>query len=123
MSLHRIVERWAQEQPDKTALHFQGEDTSYATLAQQMTRVSESLVENLGVAPGDRVAYLGYNRPEMLVLLFALARIGAMLLPLNFRLALAEHHTILEHAEPKALIVDLEFLKIAQPLSVAFRSL
>ena len=52
---------------------------------------SEALAEHLGIAAGDRVAYLGYNRPEMLVLLFALARIGAMLLPLNFRLALAEH--------------------------------
>ena len=50
MSLYRIIERWAQTQPDKTALHFQGEDISYAALAQRMVRISESLAERLGVA-------------------------------------------------------------------------
>jgi fatty-acyl-CoA synthase len=116
MSLHLTIERWAREQPRKTALHFEGDDLSYATLAQQMVGLSEALAHKLGVVAGDRVAYLGYNRPEMLVLLYALSRIGAMLLPLNFRLASIELQEILEHAEPKALIVDHEFLAVAQEL-------
>src|SRR4249920_1744588 len=99
MTLHEVVDRWAQIQPDKTAVHFQGEDISYAELAKRAARTSEALVEQLGIGPGDRVAYLGYNRPEMLELLFALGRIGAMLAPLNFRLALAEHQDILRHAD------------------------
>ncbi len=123
MSLHAVIERWAQTQPDKTALHFQGEDLSYGALAQQIVRASEGLAGHLGIARGDRVVYLGYNRPEMLVLLFALARIGALLLPLNFRLAPAEQQTILEHAEPKALIVDPELLEVAPALRSAFPAL
>jgi fatty-acyl-CoA synthase len=123
MTLYRSIERWAQAQPDAVALHFQGEDISYSTLAQRMVWVSESLAGHLGVAAGDRIAYLGYNRPEMLVLLFALARIGAVLLPLNFRLAPAELQTILEQAEPRAIMVDSEFLKAAQPLRSAFPAL
>jgi acyl-CoA synthetase (AMP-forming)/AMP-acid ligase II len=115
LTLHEILDRWAQRQPGKTALHFHGEDISYAELAHHVVRTSEALSAELGIRRGDRVAYLGYNRPEMLVLLFALARIGAMLLPLNFRLAAAEHQTILENAEPKALIVGPESLKVAQP--------
>ena len=48
-----------------------------------------------GVRPGDRVAWLGLNHPAQLVLLFALARLGAILLPLNFRLAPAEWEAVL----------------------------
>jgi fatty-acyl-CoA synthase len=68
------------------------------------------------VRPGDRVAYLGYNRPQMLVLLFALARIGAMLAPLNFRLAPDEHRTILRHAEASVLVADQAMLGAAAEL-------
>ena len=120
MSLHLVLDRWAQEQPDKTALHFAGDDLSYAALAQHMVGLSEALADKLGVVPGDRVAYLGYNRPEMLILLFALARIGAMLLPLNFRLAAVELRSILDHSDPKALVVDPEFLEVAQELRSTF---
>ena len=80
MTLHRQSSSAGhRSSPDKTAVHFQGEDISYAELAKRVVRTSEALVEQLGIAAGDRVAYLGYNRPEMLELLFALARIGAML--------------------------------------------
>jgi fatty-acyl-CoA synthase len=120
MTLHEVIERWAQLQPDKTAVHFQGEDISYAELAKRVTRTSEALVEQLGIGAGDRVAYLGYNRPEMLELLFALARIGAMFVPLNFRLALAEHQDILRHADAKAIVIDAEFSATVESLRPTF---
>jgi fatty-acyl-CoA synthase len=55
----------------------------------------------MDVERGERVAWLGYNSPEMLVLLFALARRGAILVPLNWRLTAAEHRAILEDCRPK----------------------
>ena len=58
---------------------------------------------------GDRVAWLGYNSPEMLVLLFALARLGAILVPLNWRLTAAEHRTILADCSPRWLFCDSDF--------------
>jgi fatty-acyl-CoA synthase len=123
LTLYDILDQWAQTQPGKTALHFHGEDISYAELAHRVVRASEALSAELGILRGDRVGYLGYNRPEMLVLLFALSRVGAMLLPLNFRLAAAEHQTILEDADPKVLVVGAEFLKAAQPLRSALPQL
>jgi len=123
MTLHEVIERWAQLQADKTAVHFQGEDISYAELAKRVARTSEALVEQLRIGAGDRVAYLGYNRPEMLELLFALARIGAMFVPLNFRLALAEHQDILRHADAKAIFVDAEFNKTVESLRPTLPSL
>jgi fatty-acyl-CoA synthase len=123
MTLYGALERQAQIDPPKPALHFEGEDLTGAALAAQAARVSESLVRELHVQRGDRIAYLGANRPEMLVLLFALARAGAMLLPLNFRLALSELHAILRHAQAAVLVADLDFADAAQALAADFPSL
>ena len=71
---------------------------------------------------GDRVAWLGYNCPEMLVLLFALARLGAILVPLNWRLTAAEHRTILADCTPKWLFCDSEFESHCKSLSVPLGS-
>ena len=95
--LSRIIEGWAAQFPSKTALHFQGSDISYSRLWQSI----EEKTATLDVCKGDRVAWLGYNNPEMLVLLFALARLGAILVPLNWRLTAAEHKAILADCAPK----------------------
>ena len=68
--------------PHKTALHFAGEDISYRQLWQRIEAATAALAEQ-GVKPGDRVAWRGLNDPAQLVVLFALARLGAILLPLN----------------------------------------
>ena len=60
----------------------------------------------------------GYNSPEMLVLLFALARRGAILVPLNWRLTAAEHRTILEDCKPKWIAFDREFESRARGLAI-----
>jgi fatty-acyl-CoA synthase len=64
------------------------------------------------------VAWLGYNCPEMLVLLFALARLGAILVPLNWRLTAAEHRAILEDCKPRWLFCDSDFESHAKSLPV-----
>ena len=70
------------------------------------------------MARGDRVAYLGYNEPRMLVLLFALARAGAILVPLNWRLTAAEHRAILADCAPRYLVAEKEFAAHAGTLGV-----
>ena len=115
MNIARIIEGWAAHFPSKTALHFQGTDISYA---QFWSRI-DAATRNLDVEKGDRVAWLGYNSPEMLVLLFALARLGAILVPLNWRLAAAEHRAILEDCTPKFIFSDDEFKEHAGNLNVA----
>ena len=114
MNLSRIIERWAGHFPSKTALHFEGVDLSYAAFWAAI----EERTRTLDVARGDRVAWLGYNCPEMLVLLFALARRGAILAPLNWRLTAAEHRTILADCRPKWIFSDREFTAHAAALGV-----
>jgi fatty-acyl-CoA synthase len=60
------------------------------------------------VKAGDRVAYLGFNHPLALELLFACARLGGIFVPLNWRLAPPEHREILLDCSPKVLFVGAE---------------
>ena len=64
------------------------------------------LSRELGIGRGDRVACLSFNRAEYIILFFALGRLGAILVPLNFRLAPAEFVYFLEDAAPKAIFFD-----------------
>jgi len=116
MNLSRIIERHAQFAPEQVALHFDGQDIHYPHLWERICRAT-AVLQAQGVAAGDRVAWLGLNDPAMLVLLFALARIGAMLLPLNYRLAGAEHAAILTDARASLLVHDGSHQPQAQALS------
>lgn len=106
MNLSRIIERWAGATPAKCAIHFHGEDISYAALWQRIEAATETLAQRFAVQPGERIAYLGLNHPNFIVLLMALARLGAIAVPLNLRLAPAELAAILEHAGARLLLCD-----------------
>lgn len=75
---------------------------------ERIGKVTRSLAA-LGVAEGERIAFLGYNNPDMLALLFASARVGAILVPLNWRLAAREHQIMLEDCNPQWLFYEPEF--------------
>lgn len=94
MNLSRFIERNAADRPGKRALSFAGESATYAELWQRVLETIQALAQ-LGVRRGDRVAYLGYNHPDQLILLFALAYLGAILVPLNARLAAREQRAVL----------------------------
>ena len=108
MDLSHWIERHAAFTPRKTALRFAGEDLSYEEFAQRIERTA-ALLTGLGIQPEDRVAFLGLNNPLLLVLLFACARLGAVLVPLNWRLAPPEHAWMLADCTPRALIVEPAF--------------
>src|SRR5690606_16001886 len=97
MDLSLWIERHADFQADHPAILFEGETITYAGFDRRIRRLATMLKHELGVGRGDRVAHLGYNSPELLDLLFACARLGAMLVPLNWRLAAPEHLYILEN--------------------------
>ncbi|MGZ5195914.1 MAG: class I adenylate-forming enzyme family protein [Ramlibacter sp.] len=102
--------------PHAVALHFEGRDTSYAELTAACDAVARMLWYGWGVRPGDRVAWLGANHPSLLALLFALARIGAILLPLNTRLAAAELQAQLTECTPVHLVHDDAMADVAREI-------
>ena len=109
MSLARWIERHAAFTPERVALRFEGQSWSYADFSARTLRLAAGLERELGLGRGDRIAWLGFNHPDMLVLLFACARLGAILVPLNWRLAAPELRAIVADAEPKALIAAESF--------------
>src|SRR5205085_8723767 len=85
---------------------------SYRAFHDRIEAAARALKAELGVASGDRVAILSLNRPDYLVLLYACARLGAMLVPLNWRLAAAEQLFILSDASAKVLLLEQAFAGI-----------
>ncbi|MCA1477287.1 class I adenylate-forming enzyme family protein [Bradyrhizobium yuanmingense] len=109
MDLCSLIDRNAAFAPDKTAIAFEGTRLSYAAFAARIEQTATALKQALGVGRGDRVAILSLNRPDYLVLLYACARLGAMLVPLNWRLAVAEQLFILSDAGAKVLVLEQAF--------------
>src|ERR1700722_14115772 len=86
VDLSGLIERNAAFAPNKPAMHFEGKTLSYAAFAQRIEQTARALKSELGVNSGDRVAILSLNRPDYLVLLYACALRGALLVPLNWGL-------------------------------------
>ena len=122
MNLSNWIERQADFVPERCAIRFVGEDSSYAEVAQKVNQLADSLVNRLNIGHGDRVAYLGLNSPEIIILLFACARVGAVLVPLNWRLAEPEHIYMLRQSEPRAFFVKPEFVEHVEGLRAALGS-
>ena len=99
------IEHWARATPDRPALRYEGRELNYRQFNEAIKARARTLRSVLGVEPGDRVAYLGQNHPQLLVLLFACARLGAILVPLNWRLAPREHLHMVRDCGARALIV------------------
>ncbi|MCY1255433.1 Long-chain-fatty-acid--CoA ligase [compost metagenome] len=100
--------------PGRPALHYQGRTLTYGKLWRRVERASAHLAATWGIRAGDHVGTLCLNHELQLVLLFACARVGAMFVPLNYRLAPAELRTIAAHAQLAALFHDERHAGLAQ---------
>src|SRR3954453_23134777 len=120
MDLSDLIARNAAFSPQKPALVFEGEVLSYRAFLQRIETAARALKAEFGVSRGDRVAILSLNRPDYLVLLYACARLGAMLVPLNWRLAAAEQMFILSDAAVKVLVLEQAFAEILPALEASF---
>jgi len=104
--------------PDKLAIidTATGASLTYKELDTRATRLANYLRDKCGVQSGDRIAVLAMNRAEILEAFFAAAKLTAILIPLNYRLAQPELQYILEDCEPKVLVYEDEFAPVIQRL-------
>src|SRR5262245_64135189 len=89
INLSSFIAFHARRTPDRCALKYRGEDISYARFDQRLRQVGGWLASR-GIGPGDVVAVLMKNSSAFLELVFATSHIGAVLLPINYRLSASE---------------------------------
>ncbi|WP_409465259.1 acyl-CoA synthetase [Amycolatopsis sp. GA6-003] len=117
-SLAQWISRRGTVTPESVALVAAetGERITYADLESRVARRAAGLRE-LGVRKGDRVALLGLNSTGYLETLFAVAWLGAITLPINFRLTAAEIEYLLDDARPVVVVHDGTFAALAREAS------
>ena len=104
-TLGDVLRRTAQRVPAKTAVICGDTQWTYAQFDALVSRLAAGLAQ-IGVAPGEAVAVLARNSHGFAALRFALARLGAVLVPVNFMLKAGEVAYILRHAGAKTLATD-----------------
>ncbi|MFN8531840.1 MAG: long-chain fatty acid--CoA ligase [Anaerolineae bacterium] len=108
----------ADRTPDKVAMIDQatGRSFTYAEFNDRAARLAAYMRDSWGVGSGDRIAILGKNSVEYFEFEFACIKLGAMMLPLNWRLAHPELVYILNDSSPKGIVYDAEFSARIPPL-------
>lgn len=115
-ALHTLG-RWTRDRaratPERIAIDDRGVVVSYRELDDRAERLAAAF-RTAGFAIGDRVATLTGNSADQVVLFFACAKAGLVLVPLSWRLAPRELATQLEIAEPALLLIESEFESLAR---------
>ena len=115
MNLGQWTTQWASLNPHDPCLKSGQIELSKAEFNARINRLSHALQE-AGIGKGDRVAALLANGHVFLETVFAVSKIGAIMVPLNFRLAPAELEYIIRDCEPSVLLYSPEFVSAIKAL-------
>src|SRR3954453_1278595 len=107
--------------PERRALTFEGSTLTYGAAQRRIEEYAARLAD-LGVAPRSRVAFLGQNQPDFLISMFAAARLGAIFVPLNFRLTGPEIAFIVGDCGAEVLIADPPHRPVIDSVRAQLRS-
>ena len=113
--LSDILSRQTGLRGDKTALVFEGQSLTYSELDAGANKTANGLL-SLDVIPNERIGHLGKNSHFYYELLFGTCRAGAVLCPINWRLALPEILYVLNDSKPRILFVGIEFIDMIPDL-------
>lgn len=108
-----LLQRTARRYPDKLAIACGETSWRYAEFDALCSRLAAGL-DGQGIGPGSRVGVLSRNSHAFAALRFALARLGAVLVPINFMLKADEVAYILRHAGLETLAVDAGLAELGQ---------
>ncbi len=112
----RFLRHAERQYAGRTAIVSRGERFTYKQFAERSALLGGAL-QQAGIKPGERVAYLGTNSHRLLEAYYGVLEAGAILLPLNIRLSAAELTFVLQDAGAAMLLIDPQFV----PLVDSFR--
>jgi fatty-acyl-CoA synthase len=121
MNWFGVLAHHASRAPDKALCVFGDETVTYAGMAARSAALAAGLAAR-GVGAGDVVGLLSYNGNEFLETIFAANRLGAIAMPINWRLAAPEVRYILEHSEARALVCDPALTDLADDATKGMES-
>jgi fatty-acyl-CoA synthase len=108
--LGEVLARNARKFPDRVAIVFEKKTFNYNEFNQRVNRLAQALLAE-GLKPSHKVAFVLFNGNEILESYFAAFKIGAVAVPLNYRLAAAELEYALGNSEARVVIYDGDFEK------------
>lgn len=112
VTLHASVRYWAGVDAARCAMVYGRERVSYGELAARV-ELAAGLLRRQGIGAGDVVAMLMKNSAAFVELALAISHVGAVLLPVNYRLGVEEVAYILDHARARLLLIDEELAPLA----------
>ena len=118
MNLGELIDQVSTIYPDKEALVFRNLRITYKGLQEKVNQTAKGLLK-IGVSKGDKVSVLMSNRPEWIYIKFAVAKIGAILVPINLRYKTFELKYILKNSDSTTLIMldtfqNYDFIQMIQ---------
>jgi len=113
--LGEVLARWARKTPDREALVFNDKRYTYSQFNERVNRLANGLM-GLGIEKGDKVAVLFMNCMEIMECYFALAKIGSVVVPNNFRLTGRELSYQIDQSDSKALIFGEMFQEVVNSI-------
>lgn len=105
LNIGKLILKRAELDPNRTAIIFKGKEWTYKSLADRIIQLAENF-STCGIGQGDRIAYLGLNNLVYFEALFAAHYLGAIFVPLNYRLSDVELQYIINDCSPHTLITD-----------------
>jgi len=109
------IKKWSILEPKKRALYVEDQPFTYQELNHRTNQLCHLLVET-GIRKGDRIAVLLRNCHQYIEILFGLSKIGAILVPLNWRLAGPELEFLLQDSGSRMLIFEPEFEEVVSSI-------
>jgi acyl-CoA synthetase (AMP-forming)/AMP-acid ligase II len=113
MDIGSCLARNARRHPDKWALTCEGRTYTYGQFNREVNRFANGL-QAIGIQKGEKVALMMQNSDYFAISFFAAAKLGAVLVPINFRLTAAEVHYILDHSDTSAVVCDAEYDELVE---------
>lgn len=110
--------RWAQYSGDAIAITDgdSGQSLNYSSLYQRACSGAAYLSDKYGIQKGDRIVHFSTNELSSFILFFSLARLGATLVPINYRLTARELTYVINDAQPVLVVVEGQFNEILQSI-------
>jgi acyl-CoA synthetase (AMP-forming)/AMP-acid ligase II len=96
--------------PERIVMDFHGQTQTYGELNSRVNRLANALIHRFGIQKGHRVAVLSRNHPAFVETYLACAKVGAVCVPLNYRLHPNDYLFLLNDSEARILVAECEFL-------------